>query len=135
METRIFHRITGCCASILLLAGLLAGQDGLVAGSYKGQWSGATASGDIHVTFRDGGEGKLTPEVGFTLSGQDVKCKILSFKMDGAKFTMVYEFDAQGTMLQSATEATVKGKTIEGTYKTTAGDQAVDSGTWKATAP
>jgi hypothetical protein len=48
---------------------------------------------------------------------------------------MVYEFDAQGTMLQSAIEAGVKGKTIEGTYKTTAGDQAVDSGTWKATAP
>jgi hypothetical protein len=38
-------------------------------------------------------------------------------------------------MLQSAVEGTVKGKTLEGTYKTTAGDQAVDNGTWKAVAP
>jgi hypothetical protein len=135
MELRIFHRVTGCCASILLLAGLLAGQDGLVAGTYKGQWAGATASGDIHVTFRANDGGKLTPEVGFTLGGQDVSCKILSFKVDGAKLSLIYEFDAQGNMLQSATEATVKGKTIEGTYKTTAGDQAIDSGTWKVTAP
>jgi hypothetical protein len=130
METRIFR----ACASMLLLAGMLAGQDVLVQATYKGQWTGAGGSGDIHVTFRDGGDGKLTPEVGFTLGGQDVTCKLLSFKPDGDKFTMVYEFDAQGTLLQSATEATVRGKTIVGTYKTTAGDQAVDSGTWKATA-
>jgi len=120
---------------LLLLAGLLAGQNGPAAGAYKGQWTGASAGGDIHITFRDGGDGKLTPEVGFTLGGEDVTCKILSFKVDGAKFTMVYEFDAQGNMLQSALEAMVKGKTIEGTYKTTAGDQAIDSGTWKVTAP
>jgi hypothetical protein len=133
METRTL-RMTAYFALTVLLAGTLAGQDAVAAGTYKGQWTGATASGDIHITFRDGGDGKLTPEVGFTLGGQDVTCKILSFKPDGAKFTIVYEFDAQGTMLQSAIEATVKGKTLEGTYKTTAGDQAVDSGTWKATA-
>ena len=126
--------MTGYFALMVLLAGMLAGQDGVAKGTYKGQWTGATASGDIHITFRDGGDGKLTPEVGFTLGGQDVTSKVLSFKVDGAKFTIVYEFDAQGNMLQSATEATLKGKTMEGTYKTTAGDQAVDSGTWKATA-
>lgn len=120
---------------MLACAGMLAGQDKLVAGTYKGQWAGASASGDIRVTFRAGSGGALTPEVGFTLGGQDVTCKMISFKADGAKFTMVYEFDAQGTMLQSAAEATVKGNTLEGTYKTTAGDQAVDSGTWKASAP
>jgi hypothetical protein len=134
METRIFLRIARCVAVILLLAGLLAGQEAIVAGTYKGQWTGSGGNGDIHLTFRDGGDGKLTPEVGFTLGGQDVTCKVLSFKADGATFTMVYEFDAQGNMLQSATEATLKGKTIEGTYKTTAGDQTIDSGTWKATA-
>src|SRR5277367_6589734 len=100
----MFLRIIGYGALMLLSAGVLAGQDSLVAGTYKGQWAGAGASGDIHVTFRAGGEGKLTPEVGFTLSGQDVTCKMLAFKTDGAKFTMVYEFDAQGTMLQSAAE-------------------------------
>jgi hypothetical protein len=61
--------------------------------------------------------------------------QVISYKAEGVKFKLVYEFDAQGTLLQSATEATVKGKTIEGAYKTTAGDQAVDSGTWTATAP
>ncbi len=127
-------RLIRCSIYMLAFAAGLGAQDGLVQATYKGQWTGAGASGDIHVTFRDGGDGKLTPEVGFTLGGADVTCKLLSFKMDGpSKFTMVYEFDAQGTMLQSATEAVVKGKTIEGTYKTTAGDQAVDSGTWKAT--
>jgi len=120
---------------LFAFAATLAGQGAIPAGTYTGQWSGASAGGDIHVTFRAAGDGKLTPEVGFTLGGQEVRCKILSFKTDGAKFTMVYEFDAQGTMLQSATEATVRGKTIEGTYKTTAGDQAVDSGTWTAKAP
>ena len=120
---------------VLALAGALAAQDKIAAGTYKGQWSGASAGGDIHVTFRVAGDGGLSPEVGFTLGGQDVSCKILSFKADGAKFTMVYEFDAQGTMLQSALEATAKGKTIQGTYKTTAGDQAVDNGTFTASAP
>jgi hypothetical protein len=130
METRKFQQIV---ALALLMAASLAAQDSLVAGTYKGQWTGAGGSGDIRVTFHANGEGKLVPEVGFTLGGQDVTCKILSFKIDGAKLTMVYEFDAQGTMLQSATESTIKGKTIEGTYKTTAGDQAVDAGTWKVT--
>jgi opacity protein-like surface antigen len=132
METRIFRRT---CTVMVLLAGMLSAQDAVVAGTYKGQWNGAAASGDIHITFRNGGDGKLTPEVGFTLGGQDVTCKVLSFKTDGANLTLVYEFDAEGNILRSATEATVRGKTIEGTYKTTAGDQAVDSGTWKATAP
>jgi hypothetical protein len=130
----MLHRMIGYSALMMLVAGVLAGQDSVVAGTYKGQWTGTGGGGDIHITFRDGGDGKLTPEVGFTLGGQDVTCKVLSFKPDGARFTMVYEFDAEGNMLQSAIEATVTGKTIGGTYKTTAGDQAVDSGTWKATA-
>lgn len=125
MKTRIF-------ASILFCAVSLPAQDSIAAGTYKGQWNGASGGGDIHITFRDGGG---APEIGFTLGGQEVTCKVISFKADGARFKLVYEFDAQGNLLQSATEATLKGKTIEGAYKTTADDQAVDSGTWKATAP
>lgn len=131
MGTSNFNRMIVFGAATLLLAG----QDTLGAGTYKGEWHGATAAGEIHITFRANATGGLTPEVGFTLSDQEVTCKVLSFKSDGAKIKLVYEFDAQGTMLQSAAEATVKGKTLEGTYKTTAGDQDVDSGTWKATAP
>jgi len=124
----MFHRIA---AAVLLFAAGLAGQDTIAAGTYKGQWQGATGGGEIHITFLASGN----PEVGFTLDGQPVACKVLSFKADGAKFKLVYEFGAQGTTLQSATEATLKGKTVEGTYKTTAEGQDVDSGTWKATAP
>ena len=131
----MLHRILGYCAVMTLAAGSLAAEDTLAAGVYKGQWSGTGAGGDIQLTFRAKSDGGLTPEAGFTLGGQDVKCKVISFKAAGAKFTLVYEFDAEGNILQSAIEGTAKGKTIEGTYKTTAGDQAVDTGTWKATAP
>ena len=110
---------------------LAMAQDAVSPGTYKGEWSGASANGEIHMTFRAGAD----PEVGFTLGGELVKCKVLSFNVDGGKFKMVYEFDAQGNLLQSAIDGTVKGKSIEGTYKTTAGDQAVDSGTWKVAAP
>ena len=115
---------------MLLLAGVLAADDVIAAGTYKGEWQGASGGGEIHMTFHTG----ATPEVSFTLGGQPVTCKVLSFKADGAKFKIVYEFDAEGNALQSAVEGTVKGKSLEGTYKTTAGDQDVDSGTWKATA-
>ncbi len=126
------NAILALCAAALLAAG----QEKVAPGTYKGEWSGASAGGEIHLTLRASRvDGVLTPEIGFTLGGEEIKCKVISFKVDGAKLTLVYEFDAQGTMLQSAAEATAKGKTIEGTYKTTAGDQAVDSGTWKAVAP
>lgn len=125
------NRIIRYGVPVILFSALLAAQDTIAAGTYKGQWTGASGGGDIHITFRDGAQ----PEIGFTLGGQEVTCKVISYKAEGARFKLVYEFDAQGTLLQSATEATVKGKAIEGAYKTTAGDQAVDSGTWKATAP
>jgi hypothetical protein len=119
------------CSSAILLWG----QDAIGAGTYKGEWHGATGGGEIHLTLRANTNGGLTPEVGFSIDSQELTCKVLSFKTDGAKFKMVYEFDLQGNVLQSAIEGTAKGKTIEGTYKTTAGDQDVDAGTWKASAP
>lgn len=125
-------RVIACA---LLLAALALGEDSIVTGTYKGEWSGTSANGEIHVTFKAGADGKLAPEVGFTLGGQDVVCTMISYKIDGAKVTMVYSFDAQGTTLKSAADGTVKGKAIEGTYQTTAGDQAIDNGTWKATIP
>ena len=125
-------KVVGC---VLFLTGLAMGEDSITAGTYKGEWSGTSANGEIHVTFKAGNDGKLAPEVGFTLGGQDVVCKMLSYKINGAKVTLVYEFDAQGATLKSAADGTLKGKTIEGTYQTTAGDQAIDNGTWKAAIP
>jgi hypothetical protein len=70
----------------------------------------------------------------FTMAGQEVPCKTTSLKIEGASMKIVYEFDLQGTKLQSAVEGKLKGKTLEGTYKTTipGSDDAVDQGTWKA---
>src|SRR5580658_2476264 len=130
MKTRLLGSLAVLSAAILL-----RGQDAIGAGTYKGEWHGASGGGESHLTFRADGNGGLKTEAGFTLDSQEVACKVLSFKPDGAKFKMVYEFDLEGNTMHSAIEGTVKGKTIEGTYKTTAADQDVDSGTWKASAP
>lgn len=118
--------------SIVFMAAALSAQDKLGPGTYKGGWNGA-AAGDFHLTILPGGK---SAEIGFTIEGQEVPCKVKSLKIDGGTIEMVYEFDLQGNALQSAIKGTLKGKTLEGTYKTTApgSDSAVDEGTWKTTA-
>lgn len=115
----------------LLVGGGLAAQDKLGAGTYKGTWAGASSGGDFHLTIKPGA---ASAEVGFTIEGQEVPCKVISFKADGAKLEMRYEFDLQGNKLQSAIKGNLKGKALEGTYQTTAGDSPVDEGSWKTTA-
>jgi hypothetical protein len=107
----------------------LSAQSTIPAGSYKGTWTGGQSAGDFHLTLREG-----KAEVGFTLEGQEIPGKVITLKIDGASLTLVYEFDLQGNKLQSLTQGALKGKTLEGTYKTTAGDTPVDEGTWKITA-
>lgn len=120
-----------CLMATLFVAALLLAQDPIKAGTYKGTWTGTTGGGDFHLTLQSDGKGGLGAQVGFTIDSQEVPCKVLSLKTDGGKLEMVYEFDLQGNKLQSAIQGTSKGKSLEGTYKTTAGDQAVDAGSWK----
>lgn len=106
-----------------------------VAGQYKGTWSGsAGASGEISMSLRPGANGAWNAEVSFTISGQDVKCNVTSVKVDGANVELVYDFAFGDTRLQSTATGELKGKTLEGTYKTKslADGSAVDEGTWKA---
>jgi hypothetical protein len=119
---------------IVALSALVFAQDKIGAGTYKGAWTGASGGGDFHMTLRADGNGGLGADIGFTIEGQEVPSKVTSIKVSGASIEAVYEFDLQGNKLQSAIKGTLKGKTIEGTYKTTAGDSPVDEGTWKTTA-
>ncbi len=122
-------------AAILLLAlGVLNAQDKVAPGTYKGTWAGASAGGDFHMTLKADGKNGLAADIGFTMDGQEVPCKITSVKVDGPSITILYSFDLQGNQMQSMTHGTLKGKSLEGTYKTTAGDTPVDEGTWKTTA-
>src|SRR5260370_38708758 len=73
-----------------------------LAGTYKGTYSGsAGASGDFVVSLTQAENGEWKSEVTFTLGGQDVKTKITSLKVDGSQVTIVYNFDPQGTALES----------------------------------
>jgi hypothetical protein len=118
----------GLVASFMLFA------DGL-AGTYKGTYSGAAgASGDFVVSLTQTGN-EWKSEVTFTLGGADVKTKITSLTVDGAKVKIVYEFDLQGTALESTVTGELSGATLAGDYhtKVVADGSAVDEGTWKAT--
>jgi hypothetical protein len=111
--------------AIVLLA---FAQDKIGAGTYKGNWAGASSAGDFHMTLTPDGRAS---EIGFTMDGQEVPCKVVSVKIDGGSIAVTHEFDLQGNKLQSSMRGAIKGKSLEGTYKTTAGDQPVDEGTWK----
>jgi hypothetical protein len=115
-------------ATLLLAAAVVFAQ--AISGSYKGTWAGANGGGDFHLTV-DGGK---AASVGFSIEDQEVPCKILSQKVDGSSIEMVYEFDLQGLKMQSAIKGTLKAKSLEGTYKTTAEGSPVDEGSWKTTA-
>jgi hypothetical protein len=113
---------------ILFAAGL--------AGTYKGTYSGsAGASGDFVVSLTQADSGEWKSEVTFTLGGQDVKTKITSLKVDDSKVTIVYEFDLQGTVLESTIAGELSGDALAGGYhtKVVADGSDVDEGTWKAT--
>jgi len=108
-----------------------------LAGTYKGTYSGsAGASGDFVVSLTQADSGDWKSEVTFTLGGADVKTKITSLSVDGSKVKIVYEFDLQGTALESTVSGELTGATLSGDYhtKVVADGSAVDEGTWKATA-
>ena len=104
-------------------------------GTYTGTWSGG-ATGDFRLTLTEAEKGDWKADVVFTMGSDEVKTKVTSVKVEGNKITVIYQYDLQGTQLQSNVTGEFKGKTIEGTYKATAvGDgSAVDEGTWKVSA-
>jgi hypothetical protein len=106
-----------------------------LAGTYKGSYSGG-ASGDISVTLKQADDGAWKSEVTFTYDGQDIKTKVTSVSVEGAKVKIVYDFDLDGNGLESTITGELKGTTLAGEYhtKSTGDGSAVDEGTWKSTA-
>jgi hypothetical protein len=132
LEMRLWKLLLAAVVVAIGVASLPA-QDKLGAGTYKGTYTGGAGGGDLHLTLKADGKGGLTGDVGFTVAGEAVVVKMASMKVDGSKLQMVWEFDLQGAKLQSASEGTLSGKTLTGTYKTSADGQVVDEGTWKTT--
>lgn len=121
------------CSLVLVFVLFAAG----LAGTYKGSYSGSSgASGDIQVTLKQADGGDWSAEVTFTLGGSDVKTNMKSVTVDGSKVKIVYEFDLQGTGLESTITGELTGAALAGEYHTraTADGSAVDDGTWKGTA-
>lgn len=116
----------------LILALTLCAAD--LNGTYKGTWSGGQASGEITMTLRTAA-GATKADVSFAFGGQEIKCNVTSVKVDGSKVEIVYDFDLGDVKLQSTATGELKGKNLEGSYKTKslADGSAVDEGTWKAT--
>src|SRR5205814_4779345 len=78
-------------------------------------------------------KGAWSAEVSFTLGDQEVKCTIVSVKVDGEKLVVVYDFSVSGLQAESTITGQLKGSTLEGTYSTKGADGShVDDGTWKA---
>lgn len=113
------------CSSAFAYAGL--------AGRYSGTWTGAQSSGAIKVALSQGEKGAWKADVSFTLGDQDVKCDVVSVKVEGEKVVLVYDFSVSGFEAQSTITGQLKGTTLEGTYSTKGADGShVDDGTWKA---
>ena len=107
-----------------------------IAGTYKGTYSGsAGASGDFIISLTQAENGDWKGDVAFTLGGANIKTTIKSLKVDAAKVRIVYEFDLQGTVLESTVNGELDAGVLMGDYKTraVADGTAVDEGNWKAT--
>src|SRR5258708_19788758 len=96
----------------LLMAAVGLADPAIVVGKYTGTYAGA-ASGDIHMTLSQDESNAWKAEVSFTVSDQDVKTKITSLKVNGAKLEIVYKFDLQGTALQSTINGDLHGQTLQ----------------------
>src|SRR5579859_3245057 len=117
-----------CVMAVAMVS--LGAQDKVGLGTYKGTYAGGAGAGDFHLTLKVDNKGGIAGDVGFTIMGEEVVGKITTLKVEGSKIEFAYDFDLQGTKLQSSGEGAAKGRALEGTYKTTADGAAVDQGTW-----
>jgi len=91
-------------------------------------------AGDVRIALALS-DGKLEPDVMFTMGSTEVKTKVTRVAVDGMKLEMKYEFDLSGVRLESTIRGTLSGEVLEGRYstKSLADGSAADEGEWKAT--
>jgi len=121
----------------LIIAFSLAQAAG-IDGRYSGTWSSDSSgqNGKIHLVLKTGPDALSASAVTFTLDGAEVKTRMRSLEVEGARAEFSYEFQVDGTSLISKLNGTREGKTLAGTYRTTTADGAtrVDEGAFRSTA-
>jgi hypothetical protein len=102
------------------------------AGTYTGKWFGASAEGAFNLALSQGKKGEWTAEVSFTYGDSDIKCKMVSVKVEETKIELVYDFQIAGMQARSTVTGEINGGSMSGKYHTKAPDGTdVDEGTWK----
>jgi hypothetical protein len=116
-----------------LLAMTLAAAEKDFAGVWTGKWSGIAGAGDFRIALTLA-DGKLKPDVMFTMGSIEVKTKVTHIAVEGSKLEMKYEFDLEGSHLESTIQGTLNGTVLEGSYSTKAlpGGSTADQGEFKA---
>lgn len=121
-------------AAILCAAVVLMAADAITAGKYTGKWQGDSGAGGEFFLSLSGGSGTWKAEVSFTMSDQNVPCKVTALSVDSGKVHVVYTFDLLGNKLESTIDGERTAGKLIGKYRTrsTADGSAVDQGTWEA---
>jgi len=119
----------------LCLAAAMAA-DGDRAGRYAGEWKSEASGngGAIHFTLSGGSGSAWKCDLMFTLDGADVKTTMRDVKVQDTKVDFTYDFDVQGTIVQSHVTGEWNGTAFRGKYQSGLpdGSQTVDAGTWSA---
>ena len=104
------------------------------AGTYVGKWIGLNAEGDFKIVLLQAEKGEWKAEVSFTYGDADIKCKMVSVKVEEDKVELVYDFEIANLHARSTVTGEIKGNQMSGKYHTQAADGSdVDQGTWKVT--
>ena len=119
-------------AMLLLFCFGSLGQAGL-AGTYKGKWTGGSASGDFEIRLAQATDG-WSATVQFTLGENAIPTTVRMLKVTNSTIDITYDFDLGGNKLQSHLVGEVKQGSLTGKYQTKslADNSSVDEGTCEA---
>ena len=101
-----------------------------VAGQYKGEWkSSAETAGELTIKLKQEGA-TWSAEAMFTFEQADVRTKMKTVEIEGAKVVLVFDWEIQGTPGESTITGELSGDTLQGTFETKSREGST-KGTWK----